>query len=171
MADAGELNDSDYSCGPRPRHVRPTYRSPPRDIPSRLGHTTFPRYSTNYDGAPAFFSDVPIVRRPIDNYTRTSYAARSRRVLSCVARLVFEGVTRIPRRCRNRSYPHDFLVVTTDPLLRRFRGGFRYEVSAFLKSDQKYWIACQGRDLLHFFSCVLHWNSLWIIRDLALWIK
>lgn len=45
----------------------------------------FPRYSTNYDGGVAFFSDVPAVRRPTDNYTRT--AAGLRRVLSCGARL------------------------------------------------------------------------------------
>jgi len=132
MAGAGELNDSDYSCGPRPRHVRSTLSKPASRYTSRSKHDVS---STNYDGGPAFFSDVSVVRRSIDNYTRTSYAARSRRVLSCVARLVLEGVTRIPHRCRNRSYSRGFLVVATDPLLRRFRGGFRREVSAFLQPD------------------------------------
>lgn len=132
MAGAGELNDSDYSCGSRSRHVRPTLSKPASRYTSRSGHNVPSILDTNYDGGPAFFSDVPVVRRPIDNYTRT---ARSRRVLSCVARLTFEGVTRIPRCCRNRSYPHGFLVVATDLLLRRFRGGFRCEVSTFLKLD------------------------------------
>jgi len=151
MAGAGELNDSDYSCGSRPRHVRLTLSKPTLRYTSRLGHT-FPRNSTNYDGGPAFFSDVPIVRRPIDNYTRTLYATRSHRVLSSVARLVLEGVTRIPRRSRNRSYSRVFLVVASNLLLRRFRGGFRCEVSAFLKTT-KVLDCVSGSRFIRFFLC------------------
>ncbi|TGZ32600.1 hypothetical protein DBV15_08931 [Temnothorax longispinosus] len=38
MAGVGELNDSDYSSGPRPRHVRPTLSKPASRYTSRLGH-------------------------------------------------------------------------------------------------------------------------------------
>lgn len=135
MAGAGELNDSDYSYGPRPRHVRPDFieRSSLRDIPPPDRDTTFSRYSTNYDGGPAFFFGC--ARRKTSDRQLHTYVVRGprvRRVLSCEARLALQGVTRIPRRCRNRSYPPAFLVVATDSLLRRFCRGFCCEKSSCL---------------------------------------
>lgn len=41
MAGAGELNDSDYSCGPRPRHVRPILLKSASRYTSRPGHNVF----------------------------------------------------------------------------------------------------------------------------------
>jgi len=127
------------------------------DIP-RARDAAFPRYSTNYGGGPAFFSDVPAVRRPIDNYTRTSYAPvlRLRRVLSCGARLALEGVTRISRRGRNRSYLRLVLFLLSVSHLRRFRR----QVSTFLARSSKY---IGDRDFSFF------WHPLrgilgWIIR-------
>lgn len=107
-----KLNDCDYSCGPRPRHVRPTLSKPPASRYTAPGTQRFPRYSTNYDGGVAFFSDVPAVRRPTDNYTRTPYAAPTpSRFILWSTFSALQGVTRIPRRRGNRCYPRRVLLI------------------------------------------------------------
>lgn len=86
---------------------------------------------------PHFSRMLPVARRPIDNYTRTSYAAESRRVLSCAARLV-------PRRrdTDSSSLQKPVLSFVAFLLLRRTRfcdvsvAASDGEVSAFLKPDR-----------------------------------
>lgn len=129
MFDAWELNDSDYSCGPWPRHVRSTLSKPASRYTSRLGHNVFSILDELRWRARIFLG---CARSTITHVHRTLLEVR--RVLSCEARLALGGVTRIPRSSGNRSRPRGLLVAQRRRTRFCFRGGFRCEVSAFPSS-------------------------------------
>ncbi|EFN61638.1 hypothetical protein EAG_05942 [Camponotus floridanus] len=154
MAGAGELNDSDYSYGPRPRHVHPDFieRSSLRDIPPPDRDTTFSRYSTNYDGGPAFFSDVPAVRRPIDNYTHygirkkiDSIKIRAKLFVACLGTsavstlLKLQGVkdSRAEMGNRRKEGRENSFVVCT-PKSRDLKGTLELRVVFKKRTESKY---------------------------------
>lgn len=151
MAGAGELNDSDYSCGPRPRHVRPTLSKPASRYTSRPGHNVSSILDELRRRTRIFLG---CTRRKTSDRQLHTYDVRGQ----VSPRFILCGTFSAWRRDTDSSSLQkpvlsSWLSCCYDGLAFAMLP-WRLPIRSFCLSQAgplKYWIACQGRDLLDFF--------------------